>query len=126
MQPFVDKLASSRLPNVSSRLQLAEKTLDDSRITRISDTDFLVGQSYLIPASTEGRKAGVVAWVIQRMARFAVGCELNPIKVQAHFSRGMLASFVSNALLDTGRSLVGKDIVHLVRIRAASLNGCPF
>ena len=74
----------------------------------------------------EGRQAGILARFIQRLARFAIGCELNPIKVQAHFARGMVASFLSNALLEVGRSTVGKDLVQLVRMRAASRNGCPF
>ena len=65
-------------------------------------------------------------WIIQRLARFAFGCELNPIKVQAHFSRGMVASFLSNALLESGRSSLGKDLVQLARMRVASRNGCPF
>ncbi len=76
--------------------------------------------------SFAGWKAGFLARILQGLARFAFGCELNPIKVQAHFSRGMLASFFSNALLDSGRSAVGKDLVQLVRIRAAARNGCPF
>lgn len=76
--------------------------------------------------SLEGWEAGVLARIIQGLARFAFGCELNPIKVQAHFSRGMLASFLSNALLESGRSAVGKDLVQLARMRAASRNGCPF
>ena len=38
--------------------------------------------------SLEGWEAGVLARIIQRLARFAFGCELNPIKIQAHFSRG--------------------------------------
>lgn len=76
--------------------------------------------------SLEGWKAGFLARIIQRLARLAFGCELNPIKVQAHFSRGMMASFLSNALLGTGRPAVGKELVQLVRLRAASRNGCPF
>ena len=76
--------------------------------------------------SLEGRKAGLLARCIQRLLRFAVGRELNPIKVQAHFPRGMLASFLSNALLDVGRSAIGNDLKELVKIRTASLNGCPF
>lgn len=76
--------------------------------------------------SLKGWEAGILARIIQRLVRFAVGCELNPIKVQAHFSRGMVASFVSNAILDVGRVAVGKDLVELVRIRVASRNGCPF
>ncbi len=76
--------------------------------------------------SLEGWEAGVLARIIQRLARFAFGCELNPIKIQAHFSRGMVASFLSNALLESGRSAVGKDLVQLARMRVASRNGCPF
>ena len=76
--------------------------------------------------SLEGWRAGILGRIIQRLARFAVGCELNPIKVQAHFSRGMAASFISNALLETGRSKIGKQMVQLVRVRVASRNGCPF
>lgn len=74
----------------------------------------------------EGWDAGIVARIIQCMARFTFGCELNPIKVQAHFARGMLASFLSNALLESGGNSVGRDLVQLVRIRTASRNGCPF
>lgn len=74
----------------------------------------------------EGRSAGFLARILQRLARFAFGCELNPVKVQAHFPRGMVASFLSNALLDAGHSTVGKDLVQMVRIRVAALNGCPF
>jgi hypothetical protein len=76
--------------------------------------------------SLEGWQAGFLARIIQTMARFAIGTEINPIKVQAHFTRGMLASFLSNAILDSGRSKVGKDLAELARIRAAALNGCPF
>lgn len=74
----------------------------------------------------EGWKAGFFARILQRLVRFAVGSELNPIKVQAHFTRGMLASFISNAILDVGRCAVGRDLMELVKIRVASLNGCPF
>jgi hypothetical protein len=76
--------------------------------------------------SLEGWEAGLLARIIQRLARFAFGCELNPIKVQAHFTRGMVASFVSNAILDAGRCVVGKDLLEMARIRVASRNGCPF
>lgn len=76
--------------------------------------------------SLEGREAGILAGIIQAMARLALGRSLNPIKVQAHAPRGMLASFVSNMILGSGRWAVGRDLVQLVRIRAAALNGCPF
>jgi hypothetical protein len=38
----------------------------------------------------------------------------------------MLSSFLSNALLGSGRWAVGQNLVHMVRIRAAARNGCPF
>jgi alkylhydroperoxidase family enzyme len=55
-----------------------------------------------------------------------LGRELNPIKVHAHASRILLSSFLSNTVLGSGRWSVGTDLVHLVRIRAAARNGCPF
>ena len=55
-----------------------------------------------------------------------LGRELNPTKVQAHATRVMLSSLVSNAILGSGRWAVGMDLVELVRIRTAALNGCPF
>ena len=76
--------------------------------------------------SLEGREAGVVATTIQGLFRLMLGRALNPIKVQAHSSRIMLSSFLSNAILGSGRWSVGKDLVHLVRLRAAARNGCPF
>jgi hypothetical protein len=76
--------------------------------------------------SLEGREAGVVATIIQGLYRLMLGRALNPIKVQAHSSRIMLSSFLSNAILGSGRWSVGKDLVHLVRIRVAARNGCPF
>jgi len=76
--------------------------------------------------SLEGREAGIVARLIQGMFRLALGRALNPTKVQAHATRGMLASFLSNAILGSGRWVVGRDLVQLVRIRAAARNGCPF
>ncbi len=76
--------------------------------------------------SLEGREAGVVATAIQGLFRLMLGRALNPIKVQAHSSRIMLSSFLSNAILGSGRWSVGTELVHLVRIRAAARNGCPF
>ena len=76
--------------------------------------------------SLEGREAGILARLIQGLTRLAFGRALNPTKVQAHATRGMLASFLSNAILGSGRWVVGKDMVKLVRIRAAARNGCPF
>ena len=76
--------------------------------------------------SLEGREAGVVATAIQGLFRLMLGRALNPIKVQAHSSRIMLSSFLSNVILGSGRWSVGTDLVHLVRIRAAARNGCPF
>ena len=76
--------------------------------------------------SLEGRDAGILARIIQRMARLALGRSLNPTKVQAHAPRAMLASLISNAILGSGRWAVGRDLVQLVRIRVAALNGCPF
>jgi alkylhydroperoxidase family enzyme len=74
----------------------------------------------------EGREAGILARTIQALFRLMLGRALNPTKVQAHSSRIMLASFLSNAILGSGRWKVGKELVHLVRIRAAARNGCPF
>ena len=76
--------------------------------------------------SLEGREAGILAGVIQGIARLTLGRSLNPIKVQAHAQSAMLASFVSNLILGSGRWAVGRDLVQLVRIRVAALNGCPF
>jgi len=76
--------------------------------------------------SFEGREAGVVAATIQGLFRLMFGRALNPIKVQAHSSRILLSSFLSNAILGSGRWRVGTDLVRLVRIRAAARNGCPF
>ena len=72
--------------------------------------------------SLEGREAGILARLIQALTRLAFGRALNPTKVQAHATRGMLSSFLSNAILGSGRWVVGKDLVQLVRIRAAALN----
>jgi hypothetical protein len=53
--------------------------------------------------SFEGCEAGVVAMTIQGLFRLAFGRALNPIKVQAHSSRILLSSFLSNAILGSGR-----------------------
>lgn len=76
--------------------------------------------------SLEGREAGIVARLIQRLFRLMMGRELNPTKVQAHSTRVMLASFLSNAILQSGKWAIGKDVAELVRIRVAARNGCPF
>jgi hypothetical protein len=76
--------------------------------------------------SLEGREAGILARMIQGMFRVALGRALNPIKVQAHATRAMLSSALSNAILGSGRWAVGRELVQLVRIRAAARNGCPF
>lgn len=76
--------------------------------------------------SLEGRKAGILAGIIQTMFRLVLGRPLNPTKVQAHVTRAMLASFLSNMILGSGRWSVGRDLVQMVRLRAAARNGCPF
>jgi hypothetical protein len=38
----------------------------------------------------------------------------------------MLASFLSNMILGSGRWTVGRNLIQMVRIRVAALNGCPF
>jgi alkylhydroperoxidase family enzyme len=76
--------------------------------------------------SLEGREAGILAFIVQGAFRLSLGRALNPTKVQAHAPRAMLASFLSNALLGSGRWAVGRDLLQMVRIRVASLNGCPF
>jgi hypothetical protein len=64
--------------------------------------------------------------MVQALFRVALGRELNPPKVQAHSTRVMLASFLSNAILQSGRWAIGMDMAELVRIRVAARNGCPF
>lgn len=76
--------------------------------------------------SLEGRKAGLAAVVVQGIFRLVLGRPLNPTKVQAHATRIMLSSFLSNAILGSGRWAVGADLVYLVRVRAAARNDCPF
>lgn len=60
--------------------------------------------------SLEGREAGILAGIIQRMFRLAFGRPLNPIKVQAHVPRAMLASFLSNMIFGSGRWVLGRDL----------------
>jgi hypothetical protein len=66
--------------------------------------------------SLEGREAGILAGIIQGVFRLALGRWLNPTKVQAHAVRVMLASFLSNMLLGSGRWTVGRNLVQMVRI----------
>ena len=76
--------------------------------------------------SLEGREAGILAGILQGLSRLALGRPLNPTKVQAHAPRAMLTSFLSNALLGSGRWAIGRSLVQMVRLRVASRNGCPF
>ena len=76
--------------------------------------------------SLEGREAGVTAGVIQFLLRMNIGRAINPIKVQAHSTRTMLANFAANAIMGTGRAKIGNDLRELVKIRAAVRNGCLF
>ncbi|MBA3269560.1 MAG: hypothetical protein H0T71_03545 [Acidobacteria bacterium] len=76
--------------------------------------------------SLEGRQAGVLAGVIQGIFRRAMGQALNPAKVQAHAPRVLVSSFLSNAVLGSGRFAVERSLLQMVRIRAAARNGCPF
>ena len=74
----------------------------------------------------EGREAGLVGRVVQAILRRVTGRSINPPKVQSHSSRAVLSSFLANALMGTGHWDIGRDMVELVKIRAAALNGCPF
>jgi hypothetical protein len=74
----------------------------------------------------EGREAGFVGRIVQAVLRRATGRSINPPKAQAHSTRAMLSSFFANAIMGSGHWAVGKDMVELVKIRAAALNGCPF
>lgn len=76
--------------------------------------------------SLEGREAGMLAGILQGVFRLALGRPLNPTKVQAHASRVMLASFLSNLILGAGRWAIGRGLVQMVRIRVAARNGCPY
>ena len=74
----------------------------------------------------EGREAGLLARVLQRIYRSHLGREINPPKVLARVSRALLWSFSSNALMGTGRWAIGRELAQLVRVRVAARNGCPF
>jgi hypothetical protein len=74
----------------------------------------------------EGRDAGIVTRAVQGIFRLALGRELNPYKLQAYAPRAVLSSFLSNTLMTTGRWALGGDFRHMVRVRVAALNGCPF
>lgn len=76
--------------------------------------------------SREGRDAGMLAGIIQSVFRLALGRPLNPIKVYAHAPRAMLASFLTNMIFGSGRWVVGRNLIQMVRIRVAARNGCPF
>jgi hypothetical protein len=64
--------------------------------------------------------------MIQGVFRLVLGRPLNPTKVQAHAPRVLLASFLSNMILNSGRWAIGRNLIQLVRIRVAARNGCPF
>jgi alkylhydroperoxidase family enzyme len=74
----------------------------------------------------EGAEAGILANLLQGIYRLALGRRLNPTKVLAHSGRALLSSFLSNAILGSGRGAIGRDLAQLVRIRVAARNGCPF
>ncbi len=74
----------------------------------------------------EGREAGLVGRIVQGILRLATGRSINPPKAQAHATRAMVSSFLANAVMSTGHWAIGKDMVEMVKIRAAALNGCPF
>lgn len=74
----------------------------------------------------EGREAGLLARVMQALYRRQLGKELNPAKILARVPRALLWSFSSNALMATGRWIIGRELAQLVRVRVAALNGCPF
>ena len=74
----------------------------------------------------EGREAGILARIVQRIFRFAVGTELNPYKVVARSSPVLLSYLVSNGLLTRGPLALPEPLRSLARIRVAALNGCFF
>ena len=74
----------------------------------------------------EGREAGFLARIVQALFRSQLGRELNPTKVIARVPRALLWSFLSNALMATGRWSIGRELAQLIRVRVAALNGCPF
>ena len=74
--------------------------------------------------SLEGREAGLVARIIQFILRMNVGKNVNPIKVQAHSTRAMVANFLANAILSTG---VGRRSVGAFRpVSSASVSKASF
>ena len=74
----------------------------------------------------EGREAGFLARALQALYRSQLGRELNPAKVIARVPRALLLSFLSNALMATGRWTIGRELAQLIRVRVAARNGCPF
>ena len=74
----------------------------------------------------EGSEAGLLARILQALYRSQLGRELNPAKVIARVPRALLWSFLSNALMATGRWSIGRELAQLIRVRVAALNGCPF
>lgn len=74
----------------------------------------------------EGREAGFLARIVQTLFRSQLGRELNPYKVVARVPRVLLWSFISNALMGTGRWSIGRELAQLIRVRVSALNGCPF
>ena len=74
----------------------------------------------------EGPRAPFSARIAQLIYRSALGRVINPAKILAHAPRALWASFLSNALLGSGRPGIGRALAQLVRIRVAARNGCPF
>jgi len=74
----------------------------------------------------EGARAPFSARILHLVYRRALGRVINPAKVAAHVPRALWASFLSNALLGSGRPAIGRDLAQLVRVRVAARNGCPF
>lgn len=74
----------------------------------------------------EGARAPLSARIAQLIYRLALGRVINPAKVAAHAPRALWVSFLSNALLGSGKPAIGRDLVQLVRVRVAARNGCPF
>jgi hypothetical protein len=105
---------------------MASKSFVNSPVNNLNESIEKNGNPVSRIHPLEGREAGIVATTIQGLFRLMLGRALNPIKVQAHSSRIMLSSFLSNAILGSGRWKVGKDLVHLVRTRTAARNGCLF
>jgi alkylhydroperoxidase family enzyme len=74
----------------------------------------------------EGVRAGIIARTLHGIYRLSLGRNINPAKVLAHAPRALVSSFLSNAILGTGRPAIGRELAQLVRIRVAARNGCPF